>query len=213
LGSVHASRGNGDAAEAAYREAVRLDPNRPEGGLALAGFYLAGGKTAQALAAADALLKTQPRSDAAHTLRGDILGSNGSYQEARRAYEQALAINPRNAGAANNLAWLLSEKFADKRRSYDLAALAYKEAPGNPNIVDTFGWIVYKHGDYPRAVALLKQSADRLAGNGEVMYHYGMALLQTGDTVQARQALSRAVQSATRFDSAGAAQRALSSLR
>jgi tetratricopeptide (TPR) repeat protein len=213
LGSVHAARGNRDAAEAAYREAVRLDPNRPEGGLALAGFYLAGGETTQALAAADALLKAQPRSDAAHTLRGDILGSKGSYQEARQAYERALAINPRNAGAANNLAWLLSEKLGDKRRSYDLASIAYKEAPENPNVVDTFGWIVYKHGDYPRAVSLLKQSADRLADNGEVLYHYGMALLQTGDTVQARQVLSRAVRSPTHFDSLEAGHRVLLSLK
>jgi tetratricopeptide (TPR) repeat protein len=212
LGSVQAVRGDTNAAEAAYREANRVDPQHSEAGLALAKLYLDWRKTDQSLATVDELLRVQPRNVVAHSLRGDVLRAKGDYEQARQAYEQAVAINPRFAGAANNLAWLLIEKFGDKRRSYDLAAMAYKEAPENPSIADTFGWIVYQHGDYPRALDLLRKSAEKLPSDGVVLYHLGMALAKTGDTTEARKVLTRAVQ-ASRFDSLEAARRELSALK
>src|SRR6185369_5139194 len=109
----------------------------------------------------------------------------GNTIAARHAYQQALALNPTFAQAANNLAWLLSEKLGDVRSGYNAALTAYQASPDDPHIQDTFGWILYRIGDEKRAVTMLKSSAERLPGSPGVQYHFGMALLSQGDTAEA----------------------------
>src|SRR5207344_23866 len=106
--------------------------------------------------------------------------------------------------------WLLSEKLGDNRKAFFIAETAYQSAPTDPHIADTFGWIVYRMGDIKRAVTLLTASADKLPNAPGVQFHLGMALLGTRDTVGARRALTRAVNSAAQFADKEAAQRALS---
>jgi Flp pilus assembly protein TadD len=146
-------------------------------------------------------------------LRGIIQQSKGDPQGARQSYEQALALNPRYAEAANNLAWLLSEKLGDNRQAFLVAETAYQSAPNDPHIADTFGWIVYRMGDVKRAVTLLTASAEKLPNAPGIQYHLGMALLGTHDTAGARRALARAVNSTAPFGDKEAAQRALSALK
>jgi cytochrome c-type biogenesis protein CcmH/NrfG len=44
LAAVQGARGNQAGAEAAYQEAIQLDPGHAEASIALADFYVAGGK-------------------------------------------------------------------------------------------------------------------------------------------------------------------------
>jgi tetratricopeptide (TPR) repeat protein len=212
LASVQGVRGNRAGAEEAYQEAIRLDPGHAEASVALASFYVAGGRLDQALPVIESALKTE-KSAAGYQLRGIIQQSKGDPQGARQSYEQALALNPRYAEAANNLAWLLSEKLGDNRKAFSIAETAYQSAPNDPHIADTFGWIVYRMGDVKRAVTLLTTSAEKLPNAPGIQYHLGMALLGTGDTTGARRALSRAVNSTAPFGDKEAAQRVLSALK
>lgn len=212
LAAVQGARGNKAGAEEAYQEAIRLDPGHAEASVALANFYVTGGKLDQALPVIESALKTE-KGPAAYQLRGIILQSKGDLQGARRSYEQALALNPRFAEAANNLAWLLSEKLGDSRKAFFIAETAYQSSPNDPHIADTFGWIVYRMGDVKRAVTLLTASAEKLPNNPDIQYHLGMALLGARDTTGARRALTRAVTSAAPFGDKEAAQRALLGLK
>jgi len=212
LASVQGARGNQAAAEEAYQEAIRLDPAHTDASVALANFYMTSGRLDQALSVIESALKTE-KSAAGYQVRGIIQQSKGDTQGARQSYEQALALNPRYAEAANNLAWLLSEKFGDNRKAFLLAETAYQSAPNDPHIVDTFGWIVYRMGDAKRAVTLLTASAEKLPSVPGIQYHLGMALLGTSDTTGARRALARAVNSTAPFGDKEAAQRVLSGLR
>jgi Flp pilus assembly protein TadD len=160
----------------------------------------------------ESALKTE-KSAAGYQLRGIIQQSKGDPQGARQSYEQALALNPRYAEAANNLAWLLSEKLGDNRKAFSIAETAYQSLPNDPHIADTFGWIVYRMGDVKRAVTLLTTSAEKLPNAPGIQYHLGMALLGTGDTTAARRALVRALNSTAPFADKEAAQRALSALK
>jgi tetratricopeptide (TPR) repeat protein len=212
LASVQGARGNKAGAEEAYQEAIRLDPAHAEAKLALANFYVTGGNLDQALPVIESALKTE-KAAAAYQLRGIILQSKGDLQGARQSYEQALALNPRYAEAANNLAWLLSEKLGDNRKAFVIAEQAYQSAPNDPHVADTFGWIVYRMGDVKRAVTLLTASAQKLPNNPDIQYHLGMALLGTRDTAGARRALTRAVTSTAPFSDKEAAHRALSAVK
>jgi Tfp pilus assembly protein PilF len=212
LASVQGARGNQAGAEEAYQEAIQLDPGHAEASLALANFYVTGGKLDRALPVIESALKTE-KSAAGYQLRGIIQQSKGDPQGARQSYEQALALNPRYAEAANNLAWLLSEKLGDNRKAFSIAETAYQSLPNDPHIADTFGWIVYRMGDVKRAVTLLTTSAEKLPNAPGIQYHLGMALLGTGDTTAARRALVRALNSTAPFADKEAAQRALSALK
>jgi len=100
---------------------------------------------------------------------------------AREFYEKVLALNPRFAPAANNLAWILSEHGGDKDKALALAQTAKELAPEDAQVSDTLGWIFYRRGLHQRALALLKDSAAKLPGNPEVQYHLGMASAAAGD--------------------------------
>jgi tetratricopeptide (TPR) repeat protein len=212
LAAVHGARGNQAGAEEAYQEAIQLDPGHAEASIALADFYVTGGKLDQARPVIESALKTE-KSAAGYQLRGIIQQSKGDPQGARQSYEQALALNPSYVEAANNLAWLLSEKLGDNRKAFLIAETAYQSAPYDPHIADTFGWIVYRMGDVERAVTLLTTSAEKLPNAPGIQYHLGMALLGTRDTAGARRALAHAVNSTAPFADKEAAQRALSALK
>src|SRR5262249_48039131 len=137
LASVHEARGNQAGAEEAYRDAIRLDPGHSDASIALANFYVTSGKGDHALPVIESALKTE-KNATGYQFRGIIQQSKGDAQGARQSYEQALALNPRYVEAANNLAWLLSEKFGDNHRAFFIAETAYQTAPNDPHIADTF---------------------------------------------------------------------------
>src|SRR4030095_6605446 len=93
------------------------------------------------------VLKADPKNLGAYTLVGTIHQLKGEIPKAQEAYERALALSPRFAPAANNLAYLYSEHGGDKDKALQLAQMAKEVAPEEPVIPDTLGWILYKHGD------------------------------------------------------------------
>src|SRR4030095_15436541 len=133
--------------------------------------------------------------------------------KAQGSYEKALAINPRFAPAANNLAYLLVERGSDTEKALQLAQTAKEAAPDDPYISDTLGWILYQRGVYQRALALLKESAAKLPESPEVQYHLGMAALKVGDTTTAKRSLTTAVAASASFAGKEEAQKALAQLR
>jgi Flp pilus assembly protein TadD len=137
----------------------------------------------------------------------------GEIAKAQQAYEKTLALNPRFAPAANNLAWLYSEHGGDKDKALQLAQTAKEIAPEDPNISDTLGWILYQRGVYQRAASLLKESAAKLPENPVIQYHLGMASLKVGDKDGARRALTVALNSPATFAGKDEARRALSELK
>jgi len=137
----------------------------------------------------------------------------GDFAKARQAYERALVLNPRLSSAANNLAYLFSEQAADTANAFKYASLAQQLSPDDPHVMDTFGWILYKRGDLDRAVRILKASAARLPESPSVQYHLGAAARRAGDTLVARQALTKAATSPVDFVGKDEARRLLDQMK
>lgn len=72
----------------------------------------------KALAAADALIKKQPKDPAAHIAKGTVYAAKGDLKNARQSYEKALALDPDFALAIYSLAGmdLVERNFAEARK-------------------------------------------------------------------------------------------------
>jgi Flp pilus assembly protein TadD len=213
LGETYAATGDVKSAEAAFLEAIALDPNFMAPYLRLGGLYAAAGRFDEALAKVNDAGKRNPDGVGPIMLAGVIYEQKGDVAKARDSYEKALAINPRLVPAANNLAWLYAEYGGDKEKALQLAQMAKEMAPDDPRISDTLGWILYKRGVYQRALALLRESVDKLPTNPQVQYHVGMAYAQVGDTDNARKALTAAISGPADFSGKDDARKALAALK
>lgn len=213
LGLVHAARQELSSAETAYRRAIQLDPSLVDARVRLSELYDATGRYEIAALQADSIRRWDPRNLRALMAAGVARQQLHDTVGARQAYEAALAIDPRFSGAANNLALLLADEPGGLDRAYRLASLASSNAPDDPHVADTYGWLLYKRADYAQAMSVLERAAARLPDSPVVLFHFGMTAQKLGDTLRARAALTKAVAAPADFDGKEDARRALAQLR
>jgi tetratricopeptide (TPR) repeat protein len=213
LSQVHVARNEFRGAEAALLKAAELDPRLTGPYLGLGQLYARTGRHEEALAKLNEALRNNPQDPNLVMASGVIYELAGDIPKAREAYERVLAINPRFAPAANNLAWIHSEHGGEREKALALAQTAKDVAPDDPRISDTLGWILYRRGAYQRALALLQESAAQLPDNPQVQYHLGMAYAQVGNQANARKALTLAVDSPVNFQGKEDARKMLLGLR
>src|SRR5207247_8376661 len=100
-----------------------------------------------------------------------------------------LSIEPNFVSALNNLAYLYAEQLNDVDKAYDLARKARDLQGQDPAVGDTFGWVLYKRGDYQQALPILQESAQKIPDNPEIQFHLGMTSYVKGQTDQDREAI------------------------
>ena len=120
---------------------------------------------------------------------GDIAGAiNG--------YRAALEADPDNVVALNNLAWLLNEDGRSEARDY--AERAYNLAPLNPNVVNTYGWVLVTQDEAKRGVELLRAAAALAPADLRLRMTLARGLIKAGDRDAARRELENVVKRDTR---------------
>ena len=105
---------------------------------------------------------------------GELELVTGEYREAIVTFEALSSQQPDNAQVLNNLAWLYLE--TNNPKALEVGKRAYDLAPKNPDIADTFGWILVKTGgDAREATRLLEQAASGRKANATIRYHLAEA--------------------------------------
>jgi tetratricopeptide (TPR) repeat protein len=178
-------------ATTALQKAISLDPALPAPYLMLAKLYLANHQRKEALENLNILVGITNSSFALLQI-GQIHETDKDYDLARQAYEKTLSIDPNSGTALNNLACLYSDHLNQLDKASQLAEKAQRLFPSDPYIADTFGWILYKKREYPRALAMEQASAAKQPGDPEVQFHLGMAQYMMGEEDSARAALQLA---------------------
>ena len=211
-GKLYLAEGKFDLAQTALLKAIDLDPNLSSAYDLLVPTFLHANNPSEALNQMNAVLAKKPDDFRALLVTGMIYSQMKEFNKARDAYEKVIAANPTLVLALNNLAYIYAEKLNDLKRASELAQKARSNAPTNPSVLDTLGWITYRQGEYKQAADLLRESVAKNPDNPEIQFHLGMAEYMMGRTDVARGAFEKAVGSGTDFDGKDEAQRRLASL-
>jgi tetratricopeptide (TPR) repeat protein len=191
-GKVYEAAGKTNQAESAMSKAIELDPDLPGPYLSLATLYLRTHQDQQALDRLNALVSKTNNIMAMFEI-GEIHQQANRMDEARKAYEKLLAIAPDFSPALNNLAYLYSEHFGNLDKAMQMAERARRVHPDDPHVADTLAWILYKQGQYPRALGLLQESLERIPNSAEVQMHLGMTYYMMEEEDLARVHLQQAL--------------------
>ena len=105
---------------------------------------------------------------------------------ARKYYEMSIKVDPTNALALNNLAYLIAEANGDLDQALTYATRAKQALPKYPEINDTLGWIYLKKNLTDNALDTFRDLVVQAPQNPVYHYHYAMALLQKGDRETAK---------------------------
>jgi tetratricopeptide (TPR) repeat protein len=210
-GKILAAEGKWDSAEAELQKTLQLDPNFSAAYDLLVQSYLATNKVSQAINELQAQLAKTPNAQALLTL-ALLYERTGNFPQARDVYEKLLAINPNFVLALNNLAYLYTEHLNNLDKAYELARKARDLQPQDTAIADTFGWVLYKRGDYQQALPILQESAEKAPDTPEIQFHLGMTAYMMGQTDLARVALKKAAGAAKDFPGKDESKRRLASL-
>ena len=117
----------------------------------------------------------------ARSMVGDQQGNLALLESDLRAI---LVRDPNNATALNALGYTLADKPDRIDEAYELIARALELDPEEPAILDSMGWVLFRKGEFERAIDYLKQAYAAFP-DPEVASHLGEALWVSGQRDQA----------------------------
>jgi Flp pilus assembly protein TadD len=130
-----------------------------------------------------------PNEVSAHVSFALMLEATGQGAQARPAYEQILKLQPDNALALNNLAFIMAQNGEDLDQALTMVQRAREELPNDANTADTLGLIYIKKGRNDDAIRIFRELIERNPADVSAHLRLAMALLQKGDKLQARKEL------------------------
>ena len=116
----------------------------------------------------------------------------GRLDEAEEWLQQVLDEYPDDVGANNDLGYLWADENKHLGRALKMIWLAVAAEPENRAYRDSLGWVFYRLGRFPEAVAELEKAVDEKQPDGTILDHLGDAYEKLGRHDQALAAWRRA---------------------
>ena len=142
-----------------------------------------------------AVVTAQTYDERKHFNRGMAYERQHEYQRARTEYMLALKSGFQTADLYNTIAWLdiefLSAEPADAKY---YAAQALQMDPDNPDVLDTYGWILVVEGRTREGLVLLERAYEMKPQMYCIDLHLGAAYMKMGDSARAVEHLTRQVE-------------------
>jgi tetratricopeptide (TPR) repeat protein len=180
-------------AERVLRQAIQLSPTVVEAYALLGEVFREQGKLDAALGEFDAVVARDATNVPARTMAAMIVHAQQRSAEAKRRYEELLAVEPRAVVAANNLAWIYADEKQNLDRAVQLAQSAAEQSGDFPEAWDTLGWVYLRKQLPLLAVEPIERAIAQNPENATFRYHLGLALVGAGDRSRSRDALEMAL--------------------
>lgn len=211
-GQVFARAKQPTDAKASFLKCIELDKQSLSGYIMLAEAEQALGDVPGAIGHYKQAIAIAPSNAGLYTTVGTLYENQGNWQEAQTLYQRALAIQPEEPLAANNLAYIMLEHGGNVTVALTLAQTARRGFPTIPNSADTLGWAYYQNAAYSLAAPLLEEAVKGAPTNAGYRYHLGMTYQKLNDTKRARIELEKSLRIDPKAPSAEKATHALSEL-
>ena len=114
-----------------------------------------------------------------------------NFEQAKDVYLNIVRLRPNDFWALNNLAYLLSDTLNRPDEALPFIERALPQNPKEYNLLDTYGWTLYKAGQVGRAIVELGRSVD-IRPTAMSCYHLGVVLKEAGESKLALQKLRQA---------------------
>ncbi len=134
----------------------------------------------QTIQVLDQALGEMPDATSLQYMRAMALEKQGKLAEMEADLRAILLREPDNATVLNALGYTLANKTRRYADALQLIERALALDPGEPAILDSYGWVHYRLGNYPQALKYLRD-AYRSFPDPEVASHLGEVLWITGD--------------------------------
>ncbi len=199
-------------AKAYFLKCIELDKQNLTGFLMLAQVEQTLGDAPAAIGHYKQAIAIAPGNAGLYTTLGTLYEGQGNWQEAQGLYQRALALQPEEPLAANNLAYIMLEHGGNVTVALTLAQTARRGFPNLPNSADTLGWAYYQNAAYSLAEPLLEDAVKGAPANAGYRFHLGMTYQKLNDVKRARAEFEKSIHIDPRAPSAEKANRALSEL-
>ncbi len=117
----------------------------------------------------------------------------GRSEEARKEYEIVIQLQPDNATALNNLAYLEAEEGVDLDQALAHAQRAQQKLPGDLDVEDTLALVYVRKNLTSDGIRMLRDLVSRRPDSAPFHLHLALALYQKGDRLWAKRELETAL--------------------
>jgi cellulose synthase operon protein C len=195
-GDIHGAQKNWDAAVASYRTGLKEAPAAELAIKVHAALGLAN-KQAEADRFAATWLKDNPKDPAFPFYMGDSAIARKDYEGAEKAYETVVKLQPTNAAAYNNLAWVSGR--LKRPGAIGLAEKALQLAPDHPSFLDTLAMLQSEAKNHDKALELQSKALKAAPDNGLFKLNLARIYINSGKKEEARKVLDELAKLGDKF--------------
>ncbi len=182
-GEIAAAGKNWDAAGTAFRAAFQ---RQHDGATAvkLHAALSAAGKTAEADKLAADWLKESPKDAVFRFYQGDVAMARNDFRTAEARYRAVLELQPTNALALNNVAWMLARQ--GKPGGVALAEKANSLLPDRAPLLDTWSMALEVENQLPKAIEAQARAIKLEPGDHNLALRLAKLYIKSGDKPRAK---------------------------
>ena len=195
-GDIEASRKNWDTAASAYRAGLKRGAST-ELASKLHSVLLSAQKRVDAEAFAAGWIKEHPQDAAFRSYLGDLALAQLDFASAETQYLAVIQLQPENAIALNNLAWVTNKLTKPGATAY--AEKANMLHPGQPAFMDTLATVLADAGQMSKALELEKKAIALAPEHHAFQLNLAKLYLKAGDKALARNELDQLAKLGDKF--------------
>jgi tetratricopeptide (TPR) repeat protein len=125
---------------------------------------------------------------------GSACEQDGQFDRAVELFERSIELFPDVHASYNYVAYMWAERGIRLDKALQYAIRALELSPDDPAYLDTLGWIYFKKGKYPKALAAIRKAAGLLPDDPTIAEHLGDVYKAMGNTRRAVACWQRSLQ-------------------
>jgi tetratricopeptide (TPR) repeat protein len=174
-----------EAALAAWKKAVQLDPEDAKAQLNLGAALAKTGQTEEAIAAYKKAAEIDPANPDSYSQLGFTLARQGKPEEAIPVLVKALQLDPGNEASQRSFCGALSQSESRTKQAIEFCQLVLAGRPNDAEVHVNLAVALLRSGNGKEALAHLEKAAEIAPGDAAIQGDLGAALVQQGRLAEA----------------------------